>query len=65
LQESSASNKILSFLHIYLFINAGGVMAASAAAAEYSTKVEFLALLLDFIFFGHLLKLIMYQKPKF
>jgi hypothetical protein len=40
-------------------------MAASAAAAEYSTKVEFLAFLLDFIFFGHLLKLMIYQKPKF
>lgn len=39
--------------------------ASAAAAAEYSTKVEFLALLLDFIFFGHLLKLMIYQKPKF
>jgi hypothetical protein len=50
---------------IIIILNAGGIMAASAAAAEYSTKVEFLALLLDFIFFGHLLKLMIYQKPKF
>jgi hypothetical protein len=44
-------------------------MAASAAAAEYSTKhstkVEFLALLLDLIFFGHLLKLMLFKKPIF
>jgi hypothetical protein len=43
-------------------------MAASAAAAEYSTKhstkVEFLALLLDLIFFGHLLKLMLFKKTQ-